>query len=346
MLDFSHIKAITIPEGEVKKITNSQGITLWEKPQADDVYTPLSYLEFNADMVFDTGVICNQETTLEIRFTRESSESRYFYGVRTSDNKATVAAYLATSGAWRFGGAYKNLTMSNATTVRNMTVSKTNIVYGSSTYKYTGTVGTFTTPYTLTIGSARGTDGTYYYFRKLFKESVVSNSTNLIYGGDVYIRVNKSTGAYEQIGEQKTWYSKDQADAKLDLKADKSATYTKTEIDNIIATLEASAYQVVESLPEQGQNGVVYLIETSEGVYEQYVWASGAYIDLGSTQIDLSAYQPLIDSSHKLSADLVDDTNTNHKFVSSSEKSTWNAKQNDVCLSVVDGKLCISYEEA
>lgn len=191
-----------------------------------------------------------------------------------------------------------------------------------------------------------GTDGTYYYFRKLFKESVISNSTNLIYGGDVYIRVNKSTGAYEQIGEQRFWYSKDQADAKLDLKADKSATYTKTEIDNIIATLEASAYQVVESLPEQGQNGVVYLIETSEGVYEQYVWASGAYIDLGSTQIDLSAYQPLIDSSHKLSADLVDDTNTNNKFVSSSEKATWNAKQNDVCLSVVDGKLCISYEEA
>ena len=180
MLDFSHIKAITIPEGEVKKITNSQGITLWEKPQADDVYTPLSYLEFNADMVFDTGVICNQETTLEIRFTRESSESRYFYGVRTSDNKATVAAYLATSGAWRFGGAYKNLTMSNATTVRNMTVSKTNIVYGSSTYKYTGTVGTFTTPYTLTIGSARGTDGTISnptFIGKLYYFKIYENST-------------------------------------------------------------------------------------------------------------------------------------------------------------------------
>lgn len=42
----------------------------------------------------------------------------------------------------------------------------------------------------------------------------------------------------------------------------------------------------------------------------------------------ISGKQPTIDSGHKLSADLVDDTSTTNKFVTASDKSTWNAKQN------------------
>lgn len=42
--------------------------------------------------------------------------------------------------------------------------------------------------------------------------------------------------------------------------------------------------------------------------------------------IDLSGYQAKIDSLHKLDADLIDDTNTTNKFVTSTEKATWNAK--------------------
>ena len=37
--------------------------------------------------------------------------------------------------------------------------------------------------------------------------------------------------------------------------------------------------------------------------------------------------QDAIDSTHKLSADLVDDTSTTNKFVTASEKTTWNGKQ-------------------
>ena len=38
-------------------------------------------------------------------------------------------------------------------------------------------------------------------------------------------------------------------------------------------------------------------------------------------------YQRLIDSSNKLSADLVDDTNSTNKFTNATEKQTWNGKQ-------------------
>lgn len=42
--------------------------------------------------------------------------------------------------------------------------------------------------------------------------------------------------------------------------------------------------------------------------------------------------QPLIDNAHKLSADLVDDTSTTNKFVTASEKTTWNGKADKVLV--------------
>ena len=47
-----------------------------------------------------------------------------------------------------------------------------------------------------------------------------------------------------------------------------------------------------------------------------------------ATTVALAAKQNTIDSSHKLSADLVDDTSTTNKFVTAEDKTTWNAKQN------------------
>ena len=45
---------------------------------------------------------------------------------------------------------------------------------------------------------------------------------------------------------------------------------------------------------------------------------------------DISGKQDKIDSTHKLSSDLVDDTNKTHKFVTATEKSTWNGKQDAI----------------
>lgn len=45
-----------------------------------------------------------------------------------------------------------------------------------------------------------------------------------------------------------------------------------------------------------------------------------------STPIDISGKQDVIDSTHKLASDLVDDSNQTNKFVTSQEKDTWNGK--------------------
>lgn len=50
-------------------------------------------------------------------------------------------------------------------------------------------------------------------------------------------------------------------------------------------------------------------------------------VDLGTVVTDISGKQDIIDASHKLDADLVDDTTSTNKFVTASDKTTWSGKQ-------------------
>lgn len=59
----------------------------------------------------------------------------------------------------------------------------------------------------------------------------------------------------------------------------------------------------------------------------QYIGQEGPYYTKSETETLLLAKQNTIDSSHKLSADLVDDTSSINKFVSSSDITNWNSKQ-------------------
>ena len=104
-----------------------------------------------------------------------------------------------------------------------------------------------------------------------------------------------------------------------------SETYTKTEVDNKISSVYKykGTVQTYQDLPSENLTiGDVYNV-ASDG--SNYAWTGTEWDKLGG-DIDLSGYQTKIDSTHKLSSDLVDDTNNTHLFVSSSEKATWNGK--------------------
>ena len=81
----------------------------------------------------------------------------------------------------------------------------------------------------------------------------------------------------------------------------KNEVYTKGETNSAIATAIAGVtqikYEIVQELPQEGVDGVIYLIkyaETPQGnVYQEWIWISNSssYETLGSTnQIDLSNY--------------------------------------------------------
>ncbi len=76
---------------------------------------------------------------------------------------------------------------------------------------------------------------------------------------------------------------------KSDVSNSLSEYYTKGQVDNLVSNLKKATITVVPTLPATGEEGIIYLVGTS-APYEQYVWEGSAWIDLGSTEIDLSNY--------------------------------------------------------
>lgn len=72
----------------------------------------------------------------------------------------------------------------------------------------------------------------------------------------------------------------------------------------------------------------VWGLDTDDNTYKWIVFAADSYT---KAEVDalLSGKQATIDSTHKLSSDLVDDSNATHKFVTAAEKQTWNGKLDD-----------------
>lgn len=86
---------------------------------------------------------------------------------------------------------------------------------------------------------------------------------------------------------------------KSDVSDSLSEYYTKGQVDSLISNLKKATITVVPTLPTTGEEGIIYLVGTS-APYEQYVWEGSAWIDLGSTEIDLSNY---VNTTDTLTAD-------------------------------------------
>ena len=111
-----------------------------------------------------------------------------------------------------------------------------------------------------------------------------------------------------------------------------SNTYTKTEVNELIGQISGLKIEVVQTLPVSDiKTDTIYLLPKqtagTNNVYDEYLYINNSWELIGDTEIDLSGYQTKIDSTHKLSSDLVDDTGNTNLFVTSSEKTAWNGKQ-------------------
>lgn len=122
-------------------------------------YIKVDYIKFTGEQAIDSKIVCNKDTKIKVLFTRDDSSSQYLYGVASSNNTASVTAYLSTTGAWRFGDKYINRAIStNENIIKTAIVSSNNIVSESGTSSY-ASVSNFETIGSLYIGSCRMTDG-------------------------------------------------------------------------------------------------------------------------------------------------------------------------------------------
>jgi len=84
----------------------------------------------------------------------------------------------------------------------------------------------------------------------------------------------------------------------------KSDTYTKTEVNNLIAAISTVSLEVVNSLPTQDiSTTTIYLVPktTAEtnNVYDEYVYISNTWELIGSTEVDLTNYYTKTEINNK-----------------------------------------------
>jgi hypothetical protein len=123
-----------------------------------DGWARAGYIYFSGEQTVDTNIICNKNTKIQLAFTRERSSQHYLYGVASSDNTASVTAYLG--GSWRFGN--KSITKSvttNADMIYSATITASTITVTGSASTISGT-STFETVGSLLLGACRNSDGT------------------------------------------------------------------------------------------------------------------------------------------------------------------------------------------
>lgn len=71
---------------------------------------------------------------------------------------------------------------------------------------------------------------------------------------------------------------------------DMSNYYNKSEVDQLINSIDVGGYLVVNSLPATGDTNIIYLVPSGDG-YERWIYTTpDGWINIGDTEIDLSEY--------------------------------------------------------
>ena len=152
---------------------------------------------------------------------------------------------------------------------------------------------------------------------------------------DEYITIDNGTEGYtwEQIGSTAIDLSGYVTTTALNTAL---ADYTTTEAltlllagkqdtINDLSTIRSGA--AAGATAYQKPSGGIPVSDLALGMDNVPTSGSDNFVKSGGVYSALQGKQDVIDSSHKLSADLVDDTNTTNKFTNATEKQTWNNKQ-------------------
>ena len=91
-----------------------------------------------------------------------------------------------------------------------------------------------------------------------------------------------------------------------------TGTEVATAIDEALAGITGIDFEIVQTLPQTGEKGVIYLVPNSGGsgsdIYDEYIWITnsgvGSFEKIGSTDIDLSGYVQFTDILYATNAEI------------------------------------------
>ena len=192
----SQADLISLIQNAIDNLPEAGSSSVSGDPDLPTGYRRVNYIKFNDAQIVDTGIICNQDTTIKCVFTREVDTAMYLYGVSSSGNTATVSAYLSSGGNWRFGNRY--MSRSNITVdemlIHTSIQSKSGILAAQGNTAYSS-VSAFETVGSLLIGGGRNSDGTVgnaEYIGKIFLFEMWQGSEQVL----KLIPVVSADGAY------------------------------------------------------------------------------------------------------------------------------------------------------
>ena len=77
-----------------------------------------------------------------------------------------------------------------------------------------------------------------------------------------------------------------------------NAAQVEAAIEDALADITGISYEIVQTLPQTGEAGVIYLVAnsgTAPNVYDEYIWINNAFEKIGTTAVDLSNYMQFSD---------------------------------------------------
>lgn len=106
-------------------------------------------------------------------------------------------------------------------------------------------------------------------------------------------------------------------------------TAIQSMIDTAIGQITGISFEIVDELPQEGANGVIYLVpisgSTTPNVYEEYIWIGEEdpttheieyrFEKIGTTDIDLSGYVQYSDISEMTNQEIATVVNTAYENV-------------------------------
>ena len=118
---------------------------------------------------------------------------------------------------------------------------------------------------------------------------------------DVYLKKTDAESTYVKISDYNTKI------AALEKADTDNLQAAKDYVDDAVGAITGFDFQIVESLPEQGEKGIIYLVAATpdanvtsdHNVYDEYIWItsgdSSSFEHIGTTKMDLTGYLKEID---------------------------------------------------
>ena len=154
-----------------------------------------------------------------------------------------------------------------------------------------------------------------------FKIGLISQAKEILSSSQYATYISISSSIASNSTELKSWLAQQYANGtpvivEYELETETTETYTQA---------QQTAYNKLKEM--QSYYNLTYVVGSSNNA--QPILTAHAKKSIKELSGgDLSNYQTKITSTNKLNSDLVNDTNQTNKFVTTSEKNTWNSKQN------------------